>query len=63
MGLFDFIFYVILVIAGTICFISWVAFRYQAVSLEKENEQLRSDLKKARTKRVKKEYEKVKEVK
>lgn len=53
MGILDFIFYVILVIAGTICFMSWVAFRYGAI--EREREQAR--------KKVKKEYKKVKEVK
>lgn len=63
MNVFSFIFGVIALLVGGFVLLCIVVSIWNATKLEKENEKLREDLKKARTRRIKSEYKKVKEVK
>lgn len=63
MTVLEFIFGVIVVIAILFALMVMACAKYNFVKLEEENKKLKEDLIKARTKRVKKEYKKVKEVK
>lgn len=63
MTVLEFIFGVIIVIAVLFIAIAIWGIKYNYIELEEENKKLKEDLRKARSKRIKKEYKKVKEVK
>lgn len=63
MTVLEFIFGVIIVIAVLFIAIAIWGIKYNYIELEEENKKLKEDLRKARSKRIKSEYKKVKEVK
>lgn len=63
MGILEFIFGIIVVVAILFLAIAIWGIKYNYLELEEENKKLREDLRKARLRRVKNEYKNAKEVK
>lgn len=59
MGILEFIFGIIVVTAVVFTVVGTVAMIYDTKKLEEENEKLKADLKKARERKLKREYKKV----
>jgi hypothetical protein len=59
MGILEFIFGIIVVTAVVFTVVGAVAMIYDTKKLEEENEKLKADLKKARERKLKREYKKV----
>lgn len=63
MGVFEFILGILTLIVIFILGLGVICYRYDYKAMEKENEKLREDLKKARARKVEKEYEELGKVK
>lgn len=63
MGILDFIFGVLVLAVVFLVAFGYIAMKYDTRKLEEENTKLKEDLKKARERKVKREYKKAKEVK
>ena len=62
MGVLDFIFGLICLLVLFVMGLGYITFKFDNKKLEEENTKLKEDLKKARTRKLKNEYKKAKEV-
>jgi len=62
MNILEFIFGILILFVVFVIDVGAIAFKYDTRKLEKENEELKADLQKARERKAKREYKKVSDV-
>jgi len=62
MNILEFIFGILILFVVFVIGVGAIAFKYDTRKLEKENEELKADLQKARERKAKREYKKVSDV-